>query len=60
MIPFFDINITDEMINAASNALRNEKLVLGESVFKFEEEFAKYIMETLQDPKMEEIWNEFQ
>jgi perosamine synthetase len=43
MIPFFDIKITEDMINAASTALRNEKLVLGESVFKFEEEFAKYI-----------------
>jgi len=43
MIPFFDIKITEEMIDAASAALRNEKLVLGESVFKFEEEFAKYI-----------------
>lgn len=43
MIPFFDIKITEEMIDAASTALRNEKLVLGESVFKFEEEFAKYI-----------------
>jgi len=43
MIPFFDISITDEMISAATNALQNEKLVLGESVFKFEEEFAKYI-----------------
>jgi len=43
MIPFFDIKITEEMINAASDALRNEKLVLGENVFKFEEEFAKYI-----------------
>ncbi|OPY32665.1 MAG: TDP-4-oxo-6-deoxy-D-glucose transaminase [Methanomassiliicoccales archaeon PtaU1.Bin124] len=34
--------MTEEMIEAASAALRNERLVMGESVFKFEEEFAKY------------------
>ncbi|RLF42952.1 MAG: hypothetical protein DRN17_07020, partial [Thermoplasmata archaeon] len=32
-----------EMQKAALDALNNEKYVLGESVFKFEEEFAKYI-----------------
>lgn len=31
------------MLEAVSNALRNERLVLGESVFKFEEAFARYI-----------------
>lgn len=31
------------MIEAASDALRNERMVLGESVFKFEEEFARFI-----------------
>ena len=36
--PVFD----DEMKNAAVNALQNEKFVMGESVFKFEEEFARY------------------
>lgn len=36
--PIFD----KEMENAAINALRNERYVLGESVYKFEEEFAKY------------------
>ena len=36
--PAFD----DEMKNAAVTALQNEKFVMGESVFKFEEEFAKY------------------
>ena len=36
--PVFD----KEMENAAINALKNEKFVMGESVFKFEEEFAKY------------------
>jgi len=35
--------IDDEMVKAASDALRNERLVMGESVFKFEEEFARYI-----------------
>ena len=34
---------TKEMIEAAANALANERLVMGESVFKFEEEFARYI-----------------
>lgn len=32
-----------EMIEAAASALRNERLVMGESVFKFEEAFARYI-----------------
>ena len=36
--PIFD----QEMEEAAISALRNERFVLGESVFKFEEEFAKY------------------
>jgi perosamine synthetase len=36
--PVFD----EEMEQAAVNALRNERFVLGESVHKFEEEFAKY------------------
>jgi perosamine synthetase len=31
-----------EMENAASNALLNEHFVLGETVYKFEEEFARY------------------
>jgi len=35
--------ITNEMTDEASRVLTEEKLVLGESVFKFEEEFAKYI-----------------
>src|SRR4030042_3289188 len=37
--PVFD----KEMEEAALHALRNERFVLGEDVFKFEEEFAKYI-----------------
>ena len=32
-----------EMEDAAINALRNERFILGESVERFEEEFAKYI-----------------
>lgn len=34
---------TEEMKNAALEAMQNEFFVLGESVYKFEEEFAKYI-----------------
>ena len=34
--------VDNEMLEAAVQALRNEKLVLGESVFKFEEEFAGF------------------
>ena len=37
-MPVFD----KEMEEAALDALRNERFVLGESVHKFEEEFAKY------------------
>jgi perosamine synthetase len=36
--PIFD----EEMQVAATEALQNERFVLGESVFKFEEEFARY------------------
>ena len=39
MLPVFD----EEMEAAALNALHNELFVLGEDVFKFEEEFARYI-----------------
>lgn len=41
-IPSFISEITDEMVNAAVLAFQNEKFILGESVFKFEEEFATY------------------
>ena len=34
--------IDEEMIEAGVSALRNERLVMGESVHKFEEEFARY------------------
>jgi len=36
--PVFD----EEMKNAALDALQNERFVMGESVFGFEEEFARY------------------
>ncbi len=42
MIPFFIQEFTEEMEEAAIHALRNESFVGGESVLKFEEEFAKY------------------
>ena len=41
-IPFFVQEFTDEMEEAAIHALRNESFVGGESVSKFEEEFAEY------------------
>jgi dTDP-4-amino-4,6-dideoxygalactose transaminase len=34
--------VDEEMLQAALYSLRNEKLVMGESVFRFEEEFARY------------------
>ncbi len=40
-VPFASPVMTKEMIDAAANALRNERLLLGESVFKFEDMFAK-------------------
>ena len=41
-IPFFIQEFTDEMEEAAIHALRNESFVGGESISKFEEEFAEY------------------
>jgi len=41
-IPFFIQEFTQEMEDAAIDALRNESFVGGESVPKFEEEFAEY------------------
>jgi perosamine synthetase len=35
--------VTEEMVEAAAQALRDERLVLGESVYRFEEAFARYI-----------------
>jgi perosamine synthetase len=34
--------VDEEMLAAALSALRDERLVMGESVYKFEEEFARY------------------
>lgn len=42
-IPQAKPEMDQEMIDAAVSALQNERLVMGESVFKFEEAFAKYI-----------------
>ena len=42
-IPFFVQEFTDEMEAAAVATLRNESFVGGESVSKFEEEFATYV-----------------
>jgi len=42
-IPISKPIMTKEMMEASANALASERLVMGESVFKFEEEFAKYI-----------------
>ena len=41
-IPFFVQEFTSEMEEAAIHALRNESFVGGDSVSKFEEEFAEY------------------
>ena len=41
-IPFFVQEFTSEMEEAAIHALRNESFVGGESVSKFEEDFAEY------------------
>ena len=42
-IPISRPIMTREMIDASSSSLASERLVMGESVFKFEEEFARYI-----------------
>jgi perosamine synthetase len=41
-IPLMRPVVDEEMLQAALYSLQNEKLVMGESVFKFEEEFALY------------------
>lgn len=41
-IPLMNPAFTEEMEDAAICALKSERFVLGESVFKFEEEFANY------------------
>ncbi len=40
-VPIASPVMTEKMVEAAANALRNERLTLGESVFKFEEAFAR-------------------
>lgn len=40
-VPIASPVMTEKMIEVAATALRNERLTLGESVFKFEEAFAK-------------------
>ena len=42
-IPLACPQFDKEMADAALNALRNERFVLGEDVYKFEEEFSEYI-----------------
>jgi len=41
-IPLANPTFDKEMENAALNALQNERFVLGDDVYKFEEEFARY------------------
>lgn len=43
MIPFFRPHVTQGVLDAVQGALQDEKLVMGESVYKFEEEFARYV-----------------
>jgi perosamine synthetase len=40
-VPLAQPIMTEEMIEAAANALRNERLTMGDSMFKFEEGFAR-------------------
>lgn len=42
-IPLARPVVSEEMVQAMAQAVRDERLVLGESVFKFEEEFARYV-----------------
>jgi perosamine synthetase len=42
-IPLANPQFDQKMLEAAMNALQNERFVLGEDVFKFEEEFARYV-----------------
>jgi perosamine synthetase len=42
-IPQARPEMDQEMIEAAASALQNERLVMGESVFRFEEAFARYV-----------------
>lgn len=40
-VPLAQPVMTEKMIEAAANALRNERLTMGDSMFKFEEDFAR-------------------
>lgn len=42
-IPMARPVVTEEMVEAMGAAIRNERMVMGESAHKFEEEFARYI-----------------
>lgn len=42
-IPLSRPAVTKEMVDAMDAAINNERMVMGESVFKFEEEFARFI-----------------
>lgn len=42
-IPISRPIMTEDMIEISAHSLENERLVMGESVFKFEEELARYI-----------------
>jgi len=42
-IPMARPVVTEEMVEAMAGAIRNERMVMGESTHKFEEEFARYI-----------------
>jgi len=42
LVPLASPTFDKDMENAALNALQNQPFVMGEDVFKFEEEFAKY------------------
>ncbi len=42
-IPLARPVISEEMVQAMAQALRDERLVMGESVFRFEDEFARYV-----------------
>ncbi|MGB2825068.1 MAG: DegT/DnrJ/EryC1/StrS family aminotransferase, partial [Thermoplasmata archaeon] len=40
-VPLAQPIMTEDMVEAAANALRNERLTLGDSMVKFEEDFAR-------------------
>ena len=42
-VPFSRPVVTKEMVDAMATAISSERMVMGESVFKFEDEFAQFI-----------------